>query len=349
MCKHVAEDRVAHVLFSTQADDLGLYGKPMARNSQVWTHDFHALLDGPRAKERDLFATAKRVCAGGLFGYRFYYPAMRVGRHAVFWQRPLVAWFSSDTGLPAVLPDAPLGYLTAYRADKPQLDRPVEMWPRLVDRERHRLAIEGFQRDHDARYHRTTVNLRKMFDTQQLLDSGPLEPAFARSLLTIAKQESLDDWLKSIPARAGNPQIGEQMVAHLQSAIAFPQALGGSKTTGNGKAARPARSLSLAHTSKRAYEKAYWNLISELATGQYVNKDNADCVRDPATQSHLRHDHRDLEALGDHILDYYRRLVARKGAPQGTAVGELPFRWQTEFPFPWMGGWRLICSTPLPA
>jgi hypothetical protein len=340
-----AEDRVAHVLFSTQADDLGLYGKPMARNSQVWSHDFQALLDGPRAKERDLIATAQRVSEGGLFGYRFYYPAMRVGRHAVFWQRPLVAWFSSETGLPAVLPDAPLGYLTAYRSDKPQLDRPVELWPRLIDREPHRLAIEGFHRDHDARYHRTTVNLRKIFDTRQLLADGPLEPAFARSLLTIAKHESLDDWLKSIPARANNLQVGEQMVAQLQAAIAVaPPSANPPKSAAMVKksaaaAVRPPRSLSLAQTSKRAYEKAYWNLISELATGQYVNKDNADCVRDPVTQSHLTHDHRDLEALGDHILDYYRRLIDRVGAPTGTIVGELPFRWQTEFPFPWMGGW----------
>ena len=31
------EDKLAHVLFSTAPEDLGLYGKPMARNAQIWT------------------------------------------------------------------------------------------------------------------------------------------------------------------------------------------------------------------------------------------------------------------------------------------------------------------------
>jgi hypothetical protein len=330
------EDRVAHVLFSTDADEMGLYGKPMARNAQIWTHDFQPLLDGPRAHERDLIASAERVAAGGLFGYRFYYPAMRVGRHAVYWQRPLVAWFDSQTNLPAVLPDSPLGYLAAYRFEKPDLAKPIELWPRLLDRQPHRIAIEGFERDHDARYHRTTVNIRKILDTHTLMNDGPLEPSFARSLLTLAKHESLDDWLNSIPSRATKPETGQQLVAELRQTLAPAATSKGGKKN---QAAKAPRSLSFARTGKRAYEKAYWNLISELATGQYVNKDNADCVRDPATQAKLTHEQRDLEALGDYILNYYVQLVADKKMSAEVLVGELPFRWQTEFPFPWMGGW----------
>src|SRR5260370_8873846 len=44
------EDKLAHVLFSTDPHDLGLYGKPMARNAQIWTNDFRLLLDGPHAE-----------------------------------------------------------------------------------------------------------------------------------------------------------------------------------------------------------------------------------------------------------------------------------------------------------
>src|SRR5205823_1812455 len=33
------EDKVSRVLFSTDPGDLGLYGKPMARNAQIWTGD----------------------------------------------------------------------------------------------------------------------------------------------------------------------------------------------------------------------------------------------------------------------------------------------------------------------
>ena len=85
------EDRMAHVLFSTAADDVGLYGKPMARNSQIWTHDFRLLLDGPRADAKALQRAAAALRDGGQFGYRFVFPAMQVGRHEVFWHRPLVA------------------------------------------------------------------------------------------------------------------------------------------------------------------------------------------------------------------------------------------------------------------
>ena len=110
------EDRVAHVLFSTAADDLGLYGKPMARNAQIWTHDCQRLLDGPRAGHEELAAAAHTLAEGGLFGYRFLFPAMRVGAHEVYWHRPLVACWSAEADAPRVLSDAPLGYLTAYDA-----------------------------------------------------------------------------------------------------------------------------------------------------------------------------------------------------------------------------------------
>src|SRR5262249_20829271 len=77
-----------------------------------------------------------------------------------------------------------------------------------------------------------------------------------------------------------------------------------------------------------------------LATGQFINKDNADCVTDPATHAQLKHHHRDLDALGDYLLDYYRRLVRDQRMTGKALVGDLPFRWQTDFTFPWSGGWK---------
>ncbi len=110
------EDRVAHVLFSTAPDDVGLYGKPMARNAQLWTHDCRLLLDGPHADAKALARAAAALREGGHFGYRFLFPAMQVGRHEIYWHRPLVAYLSARTAMPEVLADAPLGYLTAYGA-----------------------------------------------------------------------------------------------------------------------------------------------------------------------------------------------------------------------------------------
>src|SRR5262249_43250219 len=85
------EDKVAHALFSVNPDDLGLYGKPMARNAQLWTHDWQLLLDGPRATGADIERAAAALAEGGLFGYRFQWLAMRVGRREVYWHRLLAA------------------------------------------------------------------------------------------------------------------------------------------------------------------------------------------------------------------------------------------------------------------
>ena len=103
------EDHVAHVLFSALPDDVGLYGKPMARNAQIWTHGFRLLLDGPRADRKAILRAAAALEEGGQFGYRFIYPAMRVGRYEVYWHRPLVAFLSPKTGRARSPPRRPAG------------------------------------------------------------------------------------------------------------------------------------------------------------------------------------------------------------------------------------------------
>ncbi len=200
-------------------------------------------------------------------------------------------------------------------------DRAVELWPRLLDREAYRLAVSGFRRDHDQRYHRTAINIRKLLDTECLLGQGPLPRDLARSLLTLPKHETLDDWLASLPERAVSAEVGQRVQQLLSQCIAPAEANSRKATSGKaagGKAAskkieRPPASLTFARTAKRTFEKAYWNLIASLATGQYINKDNADCVTDAATQAKLVHSGRDLEALGDHLLDYYRQAAGPDG------------------------------------
>ena len=105
------QEKLVHVLFSTSPDDLDLYDKPMARNVQIWTAHHEPVLDGPRATPEQLRAAAERVCAGGTFGYRFFYPPMQVGPHAIFWHRPLVG-FVDRAEQPQVMVDAPLGTLS---------------------------------------------------------------------------------------------------------------------------------------------------------------------------------------------------------------------------------------------
>src|SRR5205085_4906789 len=114
-------DKVSKVLFSTESDALGLYNKPMARNSQLWTHQFDLLLDGPQATRQQIDHAEAALAAGGLFGYRFHFPPMAVGLHAVYWHRPLGAFWAPHANKAELLADAPLGYLTAYRSGAPAL------------------------------------------------------------------------------------------------------------------------------------------------------------------------------------------------------------------------------------
>ena len=325
------EDRTAHVLFSTAADDLGLYGKPMARNSQIWTHDFERLLDGPWAKRRELVEAARALGDGGLFGYRFMFPAMRVELHEVYWQRPLVAYFSRSSDQPTVLADAPLGYLTAYKAQRPNLDRPVELWPRLLNRPAHETNVQVFDANGDPHCHRTAINVRKLLDTRQITGS-PLEPSFARGLLTLSKHESLEGWLDSLSIGHHRSLKIPALVTDLRACIEPTLRI---KT----KLGQASKSLTFGKTATRAFEKKYWHTIAELSAGKYVNKDNADCVRDRATQKRLVHDHRDLEALGDHLLAYYGSLIAEQKMAGKALATELPFKWRTEFDYGWQGGW----------
>jgi hypothetical protein len=316
------EDKVAHVLFSAEPHELGLYGKPMARNVQLWTADHHLLLDGPQASRAELAHAATQLAAGGLFGYRFHYPAMRVGSHEVYWHRPLVA-HAEDDGTAVVLGGAPLGYLTAYTSG---LGEPVELWPRLLDRPEHQAAVR-LARGRFGGGRRPTANARKILDSCGVLGESAIERSFARALLTLPRSGSIEAWLAELPEQAGDGEAGRELAAALRARLAADV---------EPAAASP---LTFGATSRRSFEVAYWRTISGLATGRFVNKDNADCVLDEATRKHLSHFGRDLELLGDYLLRYYDELIARTGMAGKALAAELPFTWRTDFDFSWSGGW----------
>jgi hypothetical protein len=396
------EDKLTHVLLSTAPDDISLYNKPMARNAQIWSHDYTLLLDGPRATPDGLQRVADRLAAGGLFGYRMLYPAMRVGEHEVYWHRPLVAFRSpqhpfAGCGEAVLLPDAPRGYLTAYPAAKPRLDRAVELWPRMLDRPLHRAAVRLFSHVRENHLRQTLFNIRKLLDTRDLL-GRPLSPSLARQLLTMPRHETLEDWFQSLPAHASNAEEAVSLVEQLRrcvdggvgqatrvppesstsemadaagteesgvdgvpgkvvkefeeglerETVAWELAAASAFEIGGTRVTRPTLptgptplpSLTYERTARRSYEKAYWQTIAKLATGRFKNKDNADCVHDPQTRKRLVHHHRDLEALGDYLLAHYAKAAQRAGMTGQVLVGELPFRWRTDFQFSWSGGWK---------
>jgi hypothetical protein len=322
------EDRMAHVLFSTSGPDLGLYGKPMGRNVELWTEDYRLLLNGPHAGPDEIAHAADVLAEGGLFGYRLAFPAMRFGRHEVYWHRPLAAYLSAETEHGAVLPLAPLGYLTAYDADDPNLAKPVELWPRLLDREGYGDAVSLFDAKHDHHPLQTALNVRKLLDARHML-GGTLPASMARRILSCPKDESLDAWLDGLPDRSRDPEQARHLVEELR------QLLGGSKHTTK----RAARPLTYKQTATRAFEEEFWRTIYHLSHGEFLTTNNADCVADEPTRAALSHHHRDLDAVGSFLIRYHQERIAEQKMTDQVLVGDVPFKWQTSYPFPWMGGW----------
>jgi hypothetical protein len=304
----------------------------MARNAQLWTSDHRLLLDGPTATAEQINRAAEALKQGGLFGYRFQFPPMRVGMHELFWHRPLVAFPSRETGKPVLLPDAPLGYLTAYRVDQPDLKRPVELWPEIETGDAHSEATVCFPPESNRHPFVTTLNVRKLLESRAQF-GRPLPRSFARQLLTLRGHETLDGWLDTLPRHAIDADAGVRLAEELQKDLEPVP------STASPDKPKPPPSLTFSHTAKRPWEVAYWKNIADLATGRFINKDNADCIRDPETQKLLPHHHRDLEALGDYLLDYYRELIEKHGMTGKALTGEMPFHWRTDFTFAWSGGW----------
>jgi Peptidase family M28 len=324
------EHHMAHVLFSTRPHDIDLYHKPMARNIELWDHDFNLILDGPHATPTDILRAAERVQRGGVFGYRFLFPAARIGRHMIYWHRPLVAHIHPKSGKCAVLCESLLGYLTAYPAEPLDLAHPVELWPRLLRREPHLANVAALKKLKDTPPRRTLTDVRNVLHAADLWQGSPLPRSIARQLLADSKEKSLESWLRSLPRKSGKADIGKELVRQIGLRIS-------SVKEEDEPLPKP---LTYAATATRKFEEDYWNEIARMSSpSEYPNKNNADCVLDHPTQSVLRHHHRDLDNLGDYILNYYTKLIADKGDVPGVLVGELPFRWNTQYQFPWMGGW----------
>ncbi|HEX5281070.1 MAG TPA: M28 family peptidase, partial [Micropepsaceae bacterium] len=253
------EDSVHAALFSTHPDDVRLYGKPMARNAQIWSSKFDAVLHGPAAGHAEIEVAMKRMEQGGSFGYRFFYPPMQVGQHAVFWHRPVIACWDARQQAPRVIE---CGLNGCFVATKNGTDR-VELWPRM-----------------DARFP---------------------------------------------PPRADEVARGHSAVTE------------GGRFAGKQGMRREA--LTFAQTGTRAFEVRYWQTIMELAEGRYLNKNSGDCVRDSVTQKLLAHPNSDLDPLAEHLLHHYGALITRAKMTGRAITGDMPFRWHTDFDFPWMGGW----------
>ena len=319
-------DTVTEALFSTALVDLDLYNKPLAHNIQLWTPDGDFILDGPTATRADIQRAAKDVLDGGLFRYFFRYPTMRVGKYKVYWQRPLAAYWSHEDDEAKLLDVRLPGYFTAYDYEQPDLAHPIELYPRLLERPAYLSALRHLDERHDHYRRQTALNILTILDMSERWHEPQLPRSFARQMLRMAKEERLLSWLDIVRERATQPSAEQRLVRAMEERVEethrpLPQA------------------ITYDATATRAFEEAYWNDIVTLAHGKFVNKVNSDVVQDEPTKKRIAHSHRDLHVLGDYLIKRHQEAIAAAGMEGRAFVGELPFKWETDFDFTQYGGW----------
>jgi hypothetical protein len=318
--------KVTSALFSTALLDIDLYNKPLAHNCQLWSLDAGLVLNGFTATPEQIQQAARRVLDGGLFRYFFRYPAMRVGRHEVYWQRPLAAYWSQEEDQAKILDVRLPGYFTAYEYENPDLSQPVELYPRLLERPAYLSALRHIDTVHDHFRHQTALNILTILDMSRLWHEPCLPRSLARQMLRMAKDERLREWLDIVRERAKQPTAERRLEREIKQRVEETD--------------RPLpEPITYAATATRGFEEAYWKDIMTLAHGQFVNKVNADVVQDEPTLRRIAHPGRDLHALGDYLIQRHEQAIAEAGMQGRAFVGELPFKWTTDFDLPGFGGW----------
>ncbi len=320
--------KIVRVLFSTEPDAMGLYDKPLARNSHVWNHRFELLLDGPDASAAEIMEAEKTILKGGLFGYRFFYPPMSTGQYDVYLHRPMVAYLPAGSEMPEIKTDLLSGYITGYHRNDREMKDPVELWPRLLRRELYLSALRDFNHGTDHYAHQTSMNILSLADAWNMQNRRPLSGTYARNLLNISKEKSIEQWLDELPSHSNNREAATKMAETLKEKIDLGS---------NSPLPAP---LTYQETATRGFEINWWNDIRFLAHGQFINKDNADVALDSTTLSVVRKQQRDLESLGDYLLMRHRKAIADAGMEGLAICGELTFKWTTDFEFSIFGGWK---------
>ena len=251
---------------------------------------------------------------------------MRVGRHEVYWQRPLAAYWSYEEKQAKTLDAGLPGYFTAYEYDQPDLSRPIELYPRQMERPVYLSALRHLDTQHDHYRHQTALNILTILDMAEFWHEPRLPRSLARQMLRMPKEERLREWLDIVLERVTQPAAEQRLGNEIKRRVEETD--------------RPLPEPITYHmTATRAFEEAYWNDIVTLAHGQFVNKVNADVVQDEPTMKRIKHPHRDLHALGEYLIKRHEEAITKAGMEGLAFVGELPFKWETDFDLPGFGGW----------
>src|SRR5262249_5254429 len=142
--------------------------------------------------------------------------------------------------------DGTPGYFSAERPGTSSLHLP----PQMFSREGYRDAAVLFPPRGGRIRANTANNARKLLEWRELLQQA-LPPSFARSLLTAAKDSSLETLLQYFTTRASDATKGEQLATHLRSLLGQEPPVSPSHT--------------FAQTQTRTFEEELWRLMAFLS------------------------------------------------------------------------------------
>ena len=137
--KRLHVSSVATTLFSTELDRSRPL--PQADGAQLPDLDARRRAD-PRRPEREPRRHRTRAASGSWPAARsctaFGFPPMRVGRHEVYWQRPLAACCVAGARRDATVGRRACRDTSPHTTcERPDYQRPVELYPRMLSREPH--------------------------------------------------------------------------------------------------------------------------------------------------------------------------------------------------------------------
>ena len=254
---------------------------------------------------------------------------MRVGPWEVYWHRPIAAYPGPNPETPKLLDKAPLGFLTATTTTNSSKQPMIPLWPRLLDRPMRSEGIELFIKQRQPRWYSESLNLRALVEFGEYMAPKKMPSSFAKALLLKPKSCSLDQWLAAFPEHAQDRGRAKALAEQIRPLLVPDPAVTAEESVEEGMVFKT--------TMTREFEVDYWQTIATLAHGAFQNKDNADCYQDDATKEALtrldRQHHRDLEALGDYLIERHGQSIAAAGMTGNAWVGEHAFRWTTDFEF----------------
>ncbi len=224
---------------------------------------------------------------------------------------------------------APLGHLTAYPADKPRLDCPVELWPRHATA----TGVTG-SIGRPGLYPQTSVppqvrNVRKLTHVYALFTPLSTSP---RRIIGLNRANAGESWLAQLP---------EQVSTRIRE-IVEPFTRRCADLTNHPREGLVEFRIRLTYVAVRHGGRLRSPYPEDDCARRRNIAEQEQCgtALDEATRRMLPYHERHLDRLGDLLLAHYEKKIAAAKMSGKALAGEMPFRWRTDLDYSWMGGWR---------